>query len=195
MQNSDYRALFSKHLDELCATYFHPDTLAQQITYWQNLLAPHVAADPYYPLDFGYDLEDFNNAAWEGCCNHVPVGIVPFVEARRASALEQLESYDGSTTDPHWIVQRIDTNAVHLKAHVEGSLSSLQANYSWDGTTYNSGTMSESGMNSYSYSGPLFNTANDKLYYRAILNGTTSCTIVPSSMATARFHARPISIG
>ena len=179
MQNSDYRALFSKHLDELCATYFQPDTLAQQITYWQNLLAPHVAEDPYYPLDFGYDLEDFNNAAWEGCCNHVPVGIVPFVEARRASALEQLESYDGSTTDPHWIVQRIDTNAVHLKAHVEGSLSSLQANYSWDGTTYNSGTMSESGMNSYSYSGPLFNTANDKLYYRAILNGSNAFPCTP----------------
>jgi spore coat protein H len=179
MQNSGYRDLFSKHLDELCATHFHPDSIAQQISYWQNLIAPYVAEDPYYPIDFGYDLADFNNAAWEGCCNHVPLGIVPFVEARRASALEQLESYDALAIDPQWIVQRIDTNNVSLKAHVEGNLSSLQANYSWDGITYNSGTMSESGMHLYDYDGPLFNTANDKLYYRAIINGNTSYPCMP----------------
>ena len=179
MQNSAYRNLFSQHLDELCTTYFHPDSLAQQIDYWQNLLAPHVAADPYYPLDFGYDLEDFNNAPWEGCCNHVPMGIVPFVEARRASALEQIESYNSSVADPHWIVQRIDTNAVSLRARIEGSVSSLQANYSWDGATYNSGTFTETETDVYSYVGPLFNTANDKLYYRAILNGNAAFPCEP----------------
>ena len=179
IQNEDYRESFSKHIDELCATHFHPDTLAEQIAYWHNLLAPHVAEDPYYALDFGYDLNDFNNAAWEGCCNHVPLGIVPFVDARRASALEQLESYDASATDPHWIVQRIDTNAVSLKARVEGNVSSLQANYSWDGAAFNSGTMSESSIHLYDYDGPPFNTANDKLYYRGIINGNESFPCTP----------------
>ncbi|MFM7726376.1 MAG: CotH kinase family protein, partial [Flavobacteriales bacterium] len=178
MQNATYRSLFSSHVDELCNGYFHPDSISQQIDHWQSLLQPHVNEDPYYSLDFGYDVNTFNQSPWEGCCNHVPNGIVPFVEARRMSALNQLESYS-TGFDAHWIVQRIDTNAVSLRAQIDGALNSIQANYSWDGAAYNSGTMTEGEEGEFTFDGPVFNTAENKLYYRAIVNGNSSFPCTP----------------
>jgi spore coat protein H len=171
MQNSVYRNLFSQHLDELCQTHFHPDTIAQQITYWQNLLQPHVELDPYYALDFGYDINAFLLAPIASCCDHVPYGILPYVEARRTSALNELESYS-TGIDVHWVVQRIDTNAVSLTARIDGTVNSVQANYSWDGVAFFSGSMTdEDGDGIYLFNGPLFNNQGDKLYYRIIING------------------------
>lgn len=178
MQNESYRDLFSRHIDELCNSYFHPDSIAQQIDHWQNLLQPHIADDPYYPIDFGYDLNTFIQSPWQSCCNHVPFAILPYVEARRANALNQLESYS-SDFDAHWVVQRIDTNAVTMKARIEGGVNTVQANYSWDGFAYSSGTMTEIQDGEFAYSGPLFNTAQDKLYYRAIVNGNAAYPCFP----------------
>jgi spore coat protein H len=177
IENATYRDLFSKHVEVLCDTYFHPDTLAAQIEHWQDLIAPHIEADPYYPIDFGYDMQDFYNAPTESCCNHVPFGILAYVEARRASALEQLESY-AQVADAQWITQRIDTNAVSLRAQIEGPVNSVQANYSWDGSAFSSGTMTAA-ANTFTYEGPLFNTAQDKLHYRAIVNGNTAFPCTP----------------
>jgi spore coat protein H len=177
MANTGYRDLFSKHIEALCETYFHPDTLAAQIEHWQNLIEPHIVADPYYPIDFGYDMQDFYNAPTESCCNHVPFGILSYVEARRASALEQLESY-AQVADAQWITQRIDTNAVSLRAQIEGPVNSVQANYSWDGSAFSSGTMTAE-ANTFTYEGPLFNTSEDKLHYRAIVNGNAAFPCTP----------------
>ena len=178
MENAEYRSLFSKHIEDLCVTLFHPDTLSSQIEHWQNLIAPHLEADPYYTLDFGFDMQDFYNAPTESCCNHVPMGILPYAEARRASALEQLESY-AEQIDAQWISQRIDTNAVSLRARMEGPINSVQANYSWDGVSFNSGTMTASGEYEFTYEGPIFNTSQDKLHYRAIINGITTLPCTP----------------
>jgi hypothetical protein len=178
MQNPAYRALFSQHIDALFNSHFHPDSLEQQIEHWQNLIQPHVAEDPYYPLDFGYDMDAFIQAPWEGCCNHVPYGILPFVELRRVNAINELESYS-TGLDAHWMVQRIDTNAVSLKARIDGEVNSVQANYSWDGVSYNSGTMTEVADGEYDYEGPLFNTVQEKLYYRAIINGNSTFPCTP----------------
>jgi hypothetical protein len=178
MQNTAYRSLFSSHIDALCSTYFQPDSIAQQIEHWQNLLQPHIAEDPYYSLDFGYDLNTFMQAPWEGCCNHVPFGLLPYVEARRASAQNQLESYS-TGFDAHWLMQRVDTNTVSLRAHIEGAVNSVQANYSWDGVAYNSGTMTEVDVNDFTFDGPVFNTTQDKLYYRAIINGNNTYPCTP----------------
>ena len=178
MQNTAYRSLFSQHIETLCNTCFHPDTISQQINHWQNLLQPHIAEDTYYPIDFGYDINAFIQSPWESCCNHVPYGILAFVEERRANALNQLESYS-TGYDPHWIVQRIDTNAVSIVAQIEGDINSVQANYSWDGTSYNSGTMTENQYGEFTYEGPVFNTTQDKLYYRAIINGNSTYPCTP----------------
>ena len=179
MEIPAYRNLFSQHIETLCYTQFHPDTIAAQIDYWQNLLQPHIAEDSFYSLDFGYDFDTFLQAPSESCCNHIPYGILPFVEARRASALNQLESYS-SGFDAHWVMQRIDTNAVSLTARIDGAITSVQANYSWDGISFSSGSMTDGdGDGIYSFNGPLFNNQGDKLYYRIIVNGNTAFPCQP----------------
>ena len=174
MSQPQYRDQFSAHIETLCNTLFHPDTLASQITYWQNLIAPHVIDDTYYPMDFGYTLGDFASAADDGCCQHVPYGILDYIEARRSSALAQLESYTNYSFRVHSLNQRIDTNAVALFAIISGSPGSVQANYSWDGVSFMSGSMTDQdGDGIFTFVGPLFSNQSDKLYYRIIVNGTT----------------------
>jgi hypothetical protein len=180
MSNASYRSRFSQHIETLCNTLFNADSLAQQIAHWQNLIEPYLINDAYYPLDFGYTLDDFSASANTGCCAHVPQGILTYMNARKTSALQQLESYTPSEFDVQWVMQRIDTNAVDLSANVDGTIGSLQANYSWDGSSYMMGSMSDGDNNGvYNYAGPVFNTNYDKLYYRVIANGATSFPCTP----------------
>ena len=58
------------------------------------LIEDEVAVDPYYPLDYGWDLADFQRAFTEALGGHVDYGLLPFVSTRRASALGQLETVD-----------------------------------------------------------------------------------------------------
>jgi hypothetical protein len=185
-----YRDQFSAHIETLCNTLFHPDTLASQITYWQNLIAPHLMDDAYYSLDFGYTLGDFASAADDGCCQHVPYGILDYIEARRSSALAQLEPYTNYSFRVHSLNQRIDTNAVALSAIISGSPSSVQANYSWDGVSFMSGSMTDQdGDGIFTFVGPQFNNQGDKLYYRIIVNGTTVYPCAPKEHWITRSSA------
>lgn len=180
MSNAAWRSRFSQHVETLCNTLFNADSLAQQIEHWQNLLEPYLINDTYYPLDFGYTLNDFSAAANTGCCSHVPQGILTYVTARKTSALQQLESYTPSEFDVQWVAQRIDTNAVDLSARVDGTVESLQANYSWDGSSFMTGSMNDDDSDGiFNYAGPLFNTNYNKLYYRVIANGATSFPCTP----------------
>jgi len=180
LQNTAYRNLFNKHIDDLCATHFHPDSLSAQIEYWQNLILSHVQEDPYYSLDFGYSQSTFLNAPFDGCCNHIPNGILPFVESRRSTALSQLESYSLQTIDANYITQRIDTGAVSLKARMNGQITSVQASYSWDGVSYTNESMTlDATTNAYNFVGPPFNPVTDKMHYKAIVNGSSNFPCVP----------------
>lgn len=172
MNEPEYRARFSHEIESICNSYLHPDSLFERITYWQNLIAPHVAEDPYYALDFGYTPEVFSDAASLGCCNHVPYGIMEYAQIRRAAAIEQLEPTNNETYAVHWIMQRTDTNAVHIRAKISGTPTAVLANYSWDGITYNSGSMNDADSDGiWEFLGPLFNTGSDKLFYRIVING------------------------
>lgn len=91
LQIPEYRNRYSYYLDELMQTVFNPDSLRQRINALQDLIAPVVSNDPYHDLDYGFTFEDFyhgDSIAWGG---HVESGILPFVEARRISAVNQLE--------------------------------------------------------------------------------------------------------
>jgi spore coat protein H len=180
LQNTAYRNLFSKHIDDLCATHFHPDSLSAQIEYWQNLILPHVQEDPYYSLDFGFSQSTFLSSPFSGCCNHIPLGILPYVEARRSNALNQLESYSLQTIDANYITQRIDTGAVSLKARMGGPINSVQASYSWDGVSFTNESMSYDALSdAYHFVGPPFNPITDKLHYKAIVNGSSNFPCIP----------------
>ena len=47
--------------------------------------------DPFYPLDYGYTFADFMNSYNQQLGGHVPYGLKPYIQTRKASALEQLD--------------------------------------------------------------------------------------------------------
>ncbi|MFN5318076.1 MAG: CotH kinase family protein [Bacteroidia bacterium] len=99
LQVPEYRNRFSFHLNELMQDVFHTDSLRIEINQLQELVAPVVAQDPFHGLDYGFTFDDFyhgDSIAWG---NQVAFAILPYVAARKASALSELENF--TTPEPH----------------------------------------------------------------------------------------------
>ena len=92
MMNPSARLVFTQEMHRLCNSIFQADSIAPKITHIQNLIAPFVETDPYYPLDYGFTYNDFLLASSEAYGNHVQFGILDYVTARRNTALQQIES-------------------------------------------------------------------------------------------------------
>ena len=89
MQVQKYRDQYSKYLKELsdftgAATYF------PYIYALRDKIYPFVVNDPFYPLDYGYDITDFTNSYDFGTGAHVPVGLTEYLSQRCTSLQSQL---------------------------------------------------------------------------------------------------------
>ncbi len=105
LQVPEYRNRFSYYLNELMQQVFHTDSLRSAINQLQELVAPVVAQDPFHGLDYGFTFEDFyhgDSLAWG---NQVAFGILPYIEARKSSALNELENF--TPPEPHIVSSSI----------------------------------------------------------------------------------------
>ncbi len=92
LQVSDYRARFTYYVEEFMLTIFNASSLFGEFDEMRALLEPFVAQDDFYPLDYGFDLDDFNNGFnSQTDYDHTDYGIKAFVSARRNQAFQQLE--------------------------------------------------------------------------------------------------------
>ncbi len=97
MENEILKDLYSYYMLYLVEEVTATDSLFERLDALRDMIAPFVAQDPYYPLDYGYDIDDFYNSFEEAIGAHVENGIKPYINQRRSSALAQLELND---TDP-----------------------------------------------------------------------------------------------
>ncbi len=65
--------------------------MIQAIEERKNMISPYVAMDPYYPLDYGYDFDDFLNSYSSAIGAHVKWGLYPYLETRKSSMSAQIE--------------------------------------------------------------------------------------------------------
>ena len=86
-----YREAFTWYLQDLMSNTMTASWFSAQGQDLQDLLAPDIENDPYYPLDYGFDLEAFENALTDAWGNHIAHGIVPFIENRQFWANIQLD--------------------------------------------------------------------------------------------------------
>jgi spore coat protein H len=91
MSVSEFRDLFSYYMDRIIDNYFNNDSLFSRIDWLHNKIRPFVINDPYYPLDYGYQISDFDNSLDYVIGAHVKWGIKPFINQRDASARNQLD--------------------------------------------------------------------------------------------------------
>lgn len=88
----EYRARFTFYLRRLAETSFQASRLAPFFDRLDATLAPFVADDPVYPLDYGYTVDTFHASFRSAAGRHVTYGLLPYVETRRASLLAALDA-------------------------------------------------------------------------------------------------------
>lgn len=87
---------FRERYSELFREFLHKHILTGEleadISLLRNMIAARIPDDPFYPLDYGWDFTDFlqsyNNRLDAG---HVKSGLIPYIQNRTASALNQLD--------------------------------------------------------------------------------------------------------
>ena len=90
MAVDEYRDLLGFYIDSLLNSYFRQDYFSGRINYLHDLIRPYVGTDPYYPLDYGYTINDFDNSPYLAAGAHVKWGLEPFVLRRTSTARDQL---------------------------------------------------------------------------------------------------------
>lgn len=111
MASSELREIYSQYMMELIQDHISGSVLTERILSLKAMIRPYILNDPYYPLDYGYSVQSFDDSYQMGVDSHAPIGLIPYLDARRASALEQLESFQ-----EHSII-----NHVRQKAKEDGS--------------------------------------------------------------------------
>lgn len=88
----DYRARFTYYIQKVMEEDFNSEVLFAQLDELQVMLAPFVAADDFYPLDYGFSTQDFQDAFdGETSYDHTPYGVKSFVITRREAIMSQME--------------------------------------------------------------------------------------------------------
>jgi hypothetical protein len=101
-----YRDRFSYYMDELVQTIYKEGLLFAKADSLKTLLAPYVPEDPFYPLDYGFTPEDFEQGFGQTLPYfHTKAGLKPFIASRRSATLNQLDLRDIAP-----IIQRVQHN-------------------------------------------------------------------------------------
>lgn len=86
----EIRNRYSFYMKQLLDILEQEDSLFAAIDQIRNMISSSVENDPYYPLDYGYSYTDFLNSYNQALGGHVDYGLKPYIQTRKASALEQL---------------------------------------------------------------------------------------------------------
>ena len=147
MDNSKYRNQYTAHIQRII-DIFQSQEFEDHIFSLKSRVQSSIESDPFYSLDYGYTITDFNNAFSQGLPGNSPqdddYGILDFMSTRAASAQTQLESNNAIP-----VIQYLDQEggfqdediSVSAKVKDEGALSGVVLEY-----RINGGSLQESPM-------------------------------------------------
>ncbi|MDA0303969.1 MAG: CotH kinase family protein [Bacteroidetes bacterium] len=87
----EYRMAFTYYMRQQMENAFAMDWLEGRGEVIQSIMGDAVVDDSFYTADYGFDVDDFDNALNESSGGHVAWGIVPFMESRQFWADIQLD--------------------------------------------------------------------------------------------------------
>jgi len=102
ISNPELRGQFSFYAAQLVSEALDLDSLIQAVDARKEMISPYIADDPYYPMDYGFDHNDFLNSFTSAFGAHVKWGIYPYLQVRMASMASQAEA-----GDPVPVIKRI----------------------------------------------------------------------------------------
>lgn len=91
----EYRSRYTYYMSRFLEEIYTEEALFPYFNTLRNRIGAYVLADPYYPLDYGFDYGDFQNAFDnETPYFHTKSGLKHFVAARREATLGQMQPTD-----------------------------------------------------------------------------------------------------
>lgn len=127
MNNAEFREQYSFYMKKLVTENLNIDSLTQHIEETRTMISPFVAADPYYPLDYGYTFTDFLNSYTQALGGQVAYGLIPYLNTRMGSIIQQLENPDMKPVIKYIRHQRASASALQIRAFVEAQYPPLTA--------------------------------------------------------------------
>ena len=127
-----YRDRFSYYMNQFIEEQLGSD-LISYIDGIKALISPSAQADPYRPLDYGFTFQDFKDSYEEGLpFFHTPYGLKEFINARKYSALQQLQLNDIGpvlTGVSNNVPNALQDISITAKAEDDGSIAGLEVCY------------------------------------------------------------------
>lgn len=196
MNDPQYRDRFSYYIDTMIDEYFNEDHITSVAEYWHNLIQPYIYNDPFYSADYGFTLNDFDNSIQSAWGNHVDFGIVPYVTARKNSALNQLEGFDTQGAIVHWIATQRIPGQILLEALITGpDANGCTLLISVDGINFTEVALTDfNGINQiaddgiFTYFDELWPTATNQFYYQIQLPDGSFFPCEPAYFYTTPFN-------
>lgn len=149
MQVPDYKAQYTYYIKQLINEVINDQAFVQFKNELKTQSAAYLINDPYYPLDYGYDMSSYERSWTSEVDDHVPYGINEFLQKRKTTALTQC-----SSSNPKPVIAMITNNLPEPKedllitAFVEGAdLQSVEVNFSMNGGDLMSAIMNDEGIN------------------------------------------------
>lgn len=119
MSNDVLRRQFT-YLSEMLINQIDLDSLYLSLEARQAMLAAYVSTDPYYPLDYGYSYNDFQNSLTEVIGDHVKTSIFGFLGTRFSSFESQLENTTATPLVNYIRHERLEDDKLFVGAWAEG---------------------------------------------------------------------------
>ena len=119
MNNRELRDQYTFYMNQLIHHTLDIDSLILTIEQRRNMIVPFLIDDPYYPLDYGYTMNDFYNSFYNALEGHVPYGLIPFLQSRVASIQSQLENTAMQPVIKYISHKRNSVSELSLRAYVD----------------------------------------------------------------------------
>ena len=134
----EYKDRLSFYMHTYVNGLYKENVLFPEIDSLKTMLAPSVAVDDYYTLDYGFSIDDFYAGFGEALpYPHTPIGVKQFISQRRSATIQQLQL---NAIDP--IISMVNahtdfaSNETTINAYVQDDLglASLELQLQWNGT-------------------------------------------------------------
>lgn len=90
---TNYKKKYQQYIKEIIDVVFNENHLFPIIDSYKNLISSSIQIDPNFQgnIGYGFTFSSWNKSFTEKTFSHAPIGIKPYISARKSSALQQLD--------------------------------------------------------------------------------------------------------
>lgn len=162
--SDELKKIYSQYMSDLLSEEMTGSNFNSRILAIKDMILPYVTSDPFYPLDYGFTVQDFNESYISGLGGHVDYGLLEYIETRRTSALQQLQDFQEQAVINHIRYKvKNDGQDLRVRAYTAEQVNSLQLIYTENDGSPISIEMYDDGLH-------FDKEANDGVYANSIEN-------------------------